>query len=54
MVSFCMRRVASVTRAVTWGFPSRSPPIQDPKRRNGGTAMGSPGYAAAREDSISR
>jgi hypothetical protein len=33
----------AVTAAVTFGLPSRSPPIHDPNVISGGTAIASPG-----------
>ncbi len=44
----CRSSAVRVTSAVTKGLPSRSPPIQVPKRRKGGTRNGTPGHSAAR------
>ena len=52
--SWCWRRQAScmsfsaaaLMRGVTFGLPSRSPPIQEPKLSSGGTGMSWSGYVA--------
>jgi len=45
---------SAVTSGVTYGLPSRSPPIQDPKVSSAGTGTSSPGNASPTATSMSR
>ncbi len=47
MVSCCSRMASAVTEWSTFGWPSRSPPIHEPKRRNDGARQARPGYTVA-------